>query len=139
MTCGKVKNDSSGVNFPVNRSLHIHPFSLSHCLTRTLSTEKELLDVTTKEDKVICHFFHPDFRRCSIMTNHLRELARRHYSVTFVQLEGSAAPFLAVKLKISVLPSVLVFMKGVVKDRLVGFEDLGNSDSFPTRMLEVRM
>jgi hypothetical protein len=95
------------------------------------------MDITTTEKRVVCHFNHPDFRRCSIMSSHLEKLALQHYTTHFVQLEGSSAPFLAVKLKIDVLPSVLVFIDGVVKDRLIGFEELGNSDNFPTGMLEV--
>lgn len=42
------------------------------------------------------------------------------------------APFFTEKLKIRVLPCVVVFIDGVAVDRLVGFEHFGNRDDFKT-------
>ena len=44
------------------------------------------------------------------------------------------------KLGIKVLPCLVIFgAKANVKDRIVGFEDLGNSDGFTTKTLEWRL
>ena len=44
------------------------------------------------------------------------------------------------KLKIQVLPCVLVFVNGVSVDRIVGFEGLGYTpDTFTTKDLEARL
>ena len=99
--------------------------------------EKQLFDVTTSQPRVVCHFYHPDFRRCAIMNKHLREIAPHHFTTKFVYLNAEKAPFLLERLKVHALPTVLCFVKGVVKDRIVGFEELGNSDDFPTKLLEV--
>jgi len=66
-------------------------------------------------------------------------------------------PFLVEKLGIKVLPCVICFVKGVSKDRhvqqlaahsflffnfacrIIGFEELGNVDSFSTATLELRL
>jgi hypothetical protein len=65
-------------------------------------------------------------------------------------------PFLVEKLGLKVLPCVICFVKGVSKDRhvqllavygfsfdfasrIVGFEELGNADSFSTATLELRL
>ena len=48
-------------------------------------------------------------------------------------------PWLVEKLSIKVLPCVVCFVDGVSKDRLVGFEELGNNDSFNTATLELRL
>jgi hypothetical protein len=37
-----------------------------------LSTEKELMKLTTTSRYVVVHFFHKDFRRCDIMDKHLK-------------------------------------------------------------------
>lgn len=51
-----------------------------------------------------------------------------------------ASPFLVEKLGIKVLPCLVTFGRRVqVKDTIVGFEDLGNSDGFTTRTLEWRL
>lgn len=36
-----------------------------------LPSEKDFLTVTTKEKKVICHFYKNDFQRCKIVDKHL--------------------------------------------------------------------
>jgi thioredoxin-like negative regulator of GroEL len=49
------------------------------------------------------------------------------------------APFLVERLKITVLPCVISFNKGISVDRIVGFEELGNTDNFATAALEFRL
>ena len=41
------------------------------------------------------------------------------------------------KLKIKTLPAIYTFENGIVIDRIVGFEDLGNADNFKTEILRV--
>lgn len=43
------------------------------------------------------------------------------------------------KLKVKQLPTVVCFVDGTVKDRIVGFDELGNTDSFETSVLEARI
>ena len=45
-------------------------------------------------------------------------------------------PWIVEKLNIKTLPAVLCFVDGKVKGRVVGFDDLGNSDAFETSALE---
>jgi len=40
---------------------------------------------------------------------------------------------------IKVLPCIVCFMDGVSRDRLIGFEELGNDDTFDTAALESRL
>lgn len=47
--------------------------------------------------------------------------------------------WVAAKLKVRTLPAVLSFVGGICKDRLHGFEELGNTDSFETTVLEARL
>ncbi|KAF8742844.1 Homocysteine S-methyltransferase, partial [Rhizoctonia solani] len=48
-------------------------------------------------------------------------------------------PWLVEKLQVKVLPCVICFVRGVSKDRIVGFEELGNEDGFKTAKLELRL
>ena len=47
--------------------------------------------------------------------------------------------WVAAKLKVRTLPAVLSFIGGICKDRILGFEELGNTDAFPTAVLEARL
>lgn len=104
-----------------------------------IMTEKEFLDVTTSEERCVVHFYHTDFRRCSIMHTHLETLAPRHFETKFAKMNVEKAKFFVEKLKIRVLPVVICFENGIVIDRIVGFDDIGNSDDFQTEVLEQRL
>ncbi|KAG6399578.1 hypothetical protein SASPL_141059 [Salvia splendens] len=130
-------------------------------------TEGDFLGEVTGTDKVICHFYHREFYRCKIMDKHLKSLAPRHFTTKFLKLDAENAPFFVTKLGIKTLPCVIlfsyfcgilvftlplllsnglrisdgdeeaIFRQGVASDRLVGFQDLGGKDDFPTRKLEL--
>lgn len=98
--------------------------------------EDEFLTATTKNKKCVVHFFHADFRRCSIMHTHLQALSTKYLDVKFCKIDVEKAKFFVGKLSIQILPAVLCFVDGVLKNRIIGFDQMGNSDGFPTRMLE---
>lgn len=104
-----------------------------------ITEEREVLETTARETRCVVHFMHPNFRRCEIMAGHLKKLAAQHFRTRFYCFNAEKGRWIAEKLKIQVLPSVLVFLDGVVKDRIIGFDDLGNTDSFETRALEDRL
>jgi len=91
------------------------------------------------EPLCIIHFYHNNFRRCAIMDKHLATLAPKYFSTRFLRVFVENVPFLVEKLGIKVLPCVISFIKGVTKDRIIGFEELGNVDSFSTATLELRL
>ncbi|CAD6890372.1 unnamed protein product [Tilletia controversa] len=103
------------------------------------TNEKELLQTTVKERFVVVHFFSPEFQRCQIMDKHLAEIAPHHFRTLFVRANVHNVPFLVNKLKVKVLPCVVLFVDSVAKDRVIGFEDLGNTDNFTSAMLEWRL
>jgi len=103
--------------------------------------EKSFLELTTSTSIEFCvvHFFHPDFRRCSIMDKHMEKLSKKYFACKFAKLNVEKSHFIVAKLKIQMLPVVMCFKKGIVTDRIVGFEELGNTDDFPLALLERRL
>lgn len=99
-------------------------------------TEGDFLGEVTGSELVICHFYHREFYRCKIMDKHLKALAPKHVDTKFIKLDAENAPFFVSKLAIKTLPCVVLFRKGIAVDRLVGFQDLGTKDDFPTTKLE---
>ncbi|KAK0570192.1 hypothetical protein OC861_000141 [Tilletia horrida] len=111
----------------------------NHGKVTEFTDEKELLQTTVKERFVVVHFFSPDFERCKIMDKHLASIAPYHFRTLFVRANVHNVPFLVGKLNIKVLPCVVLFVDGIAKDRVIGFEDLGNTDNFTSAMLEWRL
>ena len=101
--------------------------------------EDEFLPNVTGSRNVICHFYHKDFERCKIVDHHLRMIAREHPEAKFIYLNAEFSPFFVAKLQIQVLPTLVCFVDGIAIDRVVGFEDLGNKDDFPTMALTRRL
>ena len=82
----------------------------------------------TKNVYAIVHFFHGDFERCKIIDMHLRKIAITHPETRFLCLNAEKAAFFIQKLAVRVLPTIVCFIDGVAKDRIVGFDELGNTD-----------
>jgi len=104
-----------------------------------LTDEKEIIRTSASEPLCIIHFYHSNFHRCAIMDKHLAALAPRYFNTRFLRVFVENVPFLVEKLGIKVLPCVICFIKGASKDRIIGFEELGNVDSFSTATLELRL
>lgn len=68
-----------------------------------------------------------------------KTLAPKHFDTRFLRINVDNAPFLVTKLKVQILPCVIGFIDGIGVDRIVGFEGLGNGDSFTTKDLEARL
>jgi len=101
--------------------------------------EKEVIRVSAREPRCVVHFYHLNFKRCEIMDRHLGKLAPKYFSTRFFRAFVENVPWLVEKLGIKVLPCVICFVDGVSKDRIIGFEELGNIDGFETAVLELRL
>ncbi|EIW71815.1 hypothetical protein TREMEDRAFT_67971 [Tremella mesenterica DSM 1558] len=105
----------------------------------TLTEEQELVQRIAKSRYCLVHFFHPSFPKCKTMDSRLAQLAPRYRNTIFLRASVADTPFFVGKFGIQVLPCVLAFMDGQLRDRLIGFEELGNSDSFSLSTLEFRL
>lgn len=94
--------------------------------------ESEFLDTLLKNEKVVCHFYHPEFEKCKVMDKHLTKVAFDHSETLFVKINADKSPFFTTKLQIQVLPTVLLSNNGKVFDRIIGFEGLEGIEDFPT-------
>eukprot|EP01098_Paradermamoeba_levis_P012656 TRINITY_DN5576_c0_g1_i1.p1 TRINITY_DN5576_c0_g1~~TRINITY_DN5576_c0_g1_i1.p1 ORF type:complete len:157 (-),score=43.52 TRINITY_DN5576_c0_g1_i1:176-646(-) len=103
-----------------------------------LQEEKDFVEAVKQHRRLICHFYHNDFPRCKILDKHLETVAQEHPEVVFAKIEAERAPFFSEKMKIKVLPCLLIFSKGQVVDRITGFEDFGRDD-FKTAVLVKRI
>ncbi|KAK9827413.1 hypothetical protein WJX74_000424 [Apatococcus lobatus] len=101
--------------------------------------EGEFIEAVTNADKCVCHFFHRDFERCKLLDKHLQILARKHFGTRFIKLSAPDAPFFTIKLQVKVLPTLIMFAKGVAVERTVGFDDFGGKDDFTIAAVESKL
>ncbi|CAI5474793.1 unnamed protein product [Closterium sp. Yama58-4] len=105
---------------------------------KELSSEKEFFSEVKTSDNVVCHFFRSS-RPCQIMDKHLEILAREHLEAKFLKINAEKSPYLAEKLRIFMLPTLAMVHKGKVTGYVVGFDELGGTEDFPTEVLETRL
>eukprot|EP00356_Strombidium_inclinatum_P010065 CAMPEP_0170493296 /NCGR_PEP_ID=MMETSP0208-20121228/13664_1 /TAXON_ID=197538 /ORGANISM="Strombidium inclinatum, Strain S3" /LENGTH=204 /DNA_ID=CAMNT_0010769203 /DNA_START=125 /DNA_END=739 /DNA_ORIENTATION=+ len=117
---------------------HIENINKGHGRYMEIS-EDEFLPTVTKTNFCIVHFYHKDFERCKIINMHLEQIARQHMEAKFVKIDAEKCPFFVTKLQVQVLPTIVCFINGVAADRVIGFEELGGKDEFPTILLARRL
>jgi len=101
--------------------------------------EKEFFNVTKNSQNVVCHFYRDETFRCKILDKHLKILAPKHLETKFCKINADKTPFLCERLKIKVIPTLILIKDSQTRGYVVGFTDLGNTDEFSTEMLEWRL
>lgn len=105
----------------------------------TLTSEKEFFDVGKKSERVVLHCYRSATMRCAIVDKHLDLLAKKHIETKFCKLDVEKAPFLCERLKIRVIPTIILCKGAQTIDYIVGFDELGGVDDFSTEMMEWRI
>mmetsp|Transcript_25729 Transcript_25729/g.73952 ORF Transcript_25729/g.73952 Transcript_25729/m.73952 type:complete len:185 (+) Transcript_25729:79-633(+) len=98
--------------------------------------EKEFFDVAKKSDKIVVHFWRESTWRCEIMDKHLRQLAPKHWGTRFVKINAEKAQYLAERLHIWVLPSLVLCKGGKTDHTVVGFSEFKTGDEVSTEEVE---
>ena len=112
---------------------------IGHGKYEELKDEKEFLDEQKKSERFVCHFYRESTFRCKIMDKHLDIIAKKHIETRFVKIDAEKSMWLAQRLKVKVLPTLACIKDSKTRDFIVGFDDLGGVDEFPTEMLEWRL
>jgi len=113
--------------------------AMGHGQYQELTDEKEFFEAAKKSDHMLCHFYRGTTPRCAIVDKHLGLLAPKHIEARFCRINAEKSPFLVQKLLVVVLPTIALVHKGKVIDYVVGFDDIGGHDDFPTEVLEWRI
>jgi hypothetical protein len=50
-------------------------------------SEASLLEISTTTDRVVAHFWHPEFERCKIVDKHLEALAAKFFHTRFIKVQ----------------------------------------------------
>merc|ERR1719450_456296 len=102
-------------------------------------TEEQFLPTVTKTKYCIVHFFHKDFERCKIVDHHMQIIVNKHKEALICKIDAEKCPFFVTKLQVQMLPTIISFIDGVAVDRIIGFEELGGHDEFPTMAMTRRL
>ncbi|KAG8196567.1 hypothetical protein JTE90_003580 [Oedothorax gibbosus] len=113
--------------------------SSGHGVYSELFNESEFFEASKNSKSLVVHFFRPSTMRCSIVDKHLQALAPKHVETRFCKINAEKSPFLVTRLKVRVLPTIVLCKEGKIVDYIIGFDDLGGVDDFSTEMMEWRI
>jgi len=107
-----------------------------HGVYGELTDEKEFFGELKKSKRAVVHFFRPSTWRCDVIDKHLAILAPKHPETRFLKVNAEKSPFLVDRLRIVMLPTVTLIKDGVTDHAIIGFDEMGGADDFPTEALE---
>lgn len=98
--------------------------------------QKQFFEQLKIEKRAVVHFYRPATRRCEVVDKHLDILARKHMETKFMRIDAEKSPFVAERLKIWALPTIVLIRDGKTDHSIIGFDEMGGKDDFPTETLE---
>lgn len=101
--------------------------------------EREFFSACKASERVIVHFYRPSNEHCLIVDRHLEDIAKRHLETRILRVNAEKTQFLAERLKIWMLPTIVIVREGRTEHSIVGFAELGNTPKFGTHVLEQRL
>lgn len=104
-----------------------------------VTDEKSFFAEAKQSERVVAHFYRPSTWRCEVVDKHLGELCQKHLETKFIKVNAEKTPFLVERLNIWMLPTMVLIKDGKTEHSIVGFDELGGDDEFPTEVLEARL
>lgn len=101
-----------------------------------MSDEKDFFKQLKASKRAVVHFYRGSNRACAAVDAHLARLAPKHVETRFVKVNAEKAPFLVERLKIWMLPTMVLIKDGRTDHSIVGLDELGGSEDFTTETLE---
>lgn len=102
---------------------------------REIFGDKEFFGEVKGSERAVVHFYRPTTPHCDIVDKHLAELSRKHIETKFRKINAEKCPFVAERLKIWMLPSIVIIKNGQTKHTIVGLDEFGGTEDFETAVM----
>lgn len=97
-----------------------------------INDTKEFFNAAKKSERMIVHFYRGVTPRCEIVDAHFQKLAEQHLESRFIKVDVEKSPFLVERLKIMVIPTIVIVKDGKTEHSIRGFDEFGGTDDFST-------
>lgn len=101
--------------------------------------ERDMLKLAAKGTNIVVHFYASGIDLGKIVDHHFKIMAPKHTEARFVTLDARKSPFLVNKWKVRTMPTICCIVKGYLADKVIGFDDMGGKEDFPTLALVRRL
>jgi hypothetical protein len=91
-----------------------------HGELRDVPDQKQFFEELKRVARAVVHFHRGANRRCDIVDAHLRALAAKHVETKFLRVDAERSPFVAEKLKVWALPTIVLVKDGRTDHSIIG-------------------
>jgi hypothetical protein len=96
--------------------------------------EKEFFAEVKGSERVVVHFYRSSTVHCQIIDRHLSDLSKMHMETKFLKINAEQSPFLVERLRIWMMPSIVIALNGKTEHTIVGLDEFGGGEEFSTEM-----
>eukprot|EP00922_Rhytidocystis_sp_ex-Travisia-forbesii_P053439 GHVS01079234.1.p1 GENE.GHVS01079234.1~~GHVS01079234.1.p1 ORF type:complete len:187 (+),score=40.38 GHVS01079234.1:150-710(+) len=96
-----------------------------HGAYQELYNEKEFFQAAKQSAMLVVHFYRPSNNHCQLVDRALLSLSEKHIGTRFVKINAEKSEFLCTRLKIWMLPTVVLVKNGKTDHSIVGLDELG--------------
>ncbi|CAD2216074.1 ATP binding protein-like protein [Angomonas deanei] len=93
---------------------------------------KDFFDYVQSSERVVVHFMRRSTPRCEIIERHLRTIAAEHFETRFCYVDVERNPSLPQRFNVMMLPTLMLVEKQNTFHSIIGFDEFGGTDDFPT-------
>uniref|UniRef100_A0A7S4PLQ9 Thioredoxin domain-containing protein n=1 Tax=Paramoeba aestuarina TaxID=180227 RepID=A0A7S4PLQ9_9EUKA len=101
-----------------------------------LSDEKEFFDLVKRSPRVIALFARAGNKFADDLKEHLAVIAEHHFETRIVVLDAEKSPFLVQRLKIWMIPSMVLIIDQKTNHTISGLDEISGDGKYPTWHLE---
>ena len=97
-----------------------------------MTDTKDFFNTAKKSARLVVHFYRRTTPRCEIVDAHLHKLAQTHLETRFIKVDVEKNPFLVERLRIIMIPTIVLCRDGKTEHSIIGFDEFGGTDDFST-------
>eukprot|EP01119_Soliformovum_irregulare_P015396 TRINITY_DN4325_c1_g1_i2.p1 TRINITY_DN4325_c1_g1~~TRINITY_DN4325_c1_g1_i2.p1 ORF type:complete len:151 (+),score=36.50 TRINITY_DN4325_c1_g1_i2:305-757(+) len=101
-----------------------------------MTDEKQFFEEAKKSDRMVLHFYRISNTPCLVVDKHLARLAQIHVETKFMKINAEKSPFLTERLKIWMLPTMVLVKNGKTEHSIIGLDELGGKEDFTQETLQ---
>ena len=108
-----------------------------HGMYQHIDDPKKFFEFAKRSERVVCHFRREATERCKVVDKHIGALVAKHYETLFCSVDVERLPMLAERFNVVMLPTIMLIEGGNTFHSIIGFDEFGEVDDFPTRTFEL--
>lgn len=107
-----------------------------HGCLQDITTPEQFFSYAKENERCVIHFYRESAERCKVADEHLRKLAPKNWETLFARVDAEKVAGLAEKFNIFMLPTIMLIEGGKTHHSIIGFDEFGGKDNFPTSRME---